>query len=176
MQPNNRIYCCIISLLWCLSQGLFCLVARPEINKQGSRSKRNDRGLVHRQYIRCTLFGGPLLILWKGVPLHFSSPGLGMHSQKRVSQVDGQRIVHKKMHICALVNGQYYLKEEYLLILIFINCLWETNFDRWKNHLWQNFEAIQFKFDQKPFPCQKGFHLRYFNFNWLAILCIMEPI
>ena len=117
MQPNNRIYCCIISLLWCLSQGLFCLVARPEINKQGSRSKRNDRGLVHRQYIRCTLFGGPLLILWKGVPLHFSSPGLGMHSQKRVSQVDGQRIVHKKMHICALVNGQYYLKEEYFLIL-----------------------------------------------------------
>ena len=40
-----------------------------------------------------------------------------MHSQKRVSQVDGQQIVHKKMHICALVNGQYYLKEEYFLIL-----------------------------------------------------------
>ena len=51
---------CIISFLWCLSQGLFCLVARPEINKQASRSKRNDTGLLHRQYIRCALFEGPL--------------------------------------------------------------------------------------------------------------------
>ena len=79
---------CIISFLWCLSQGLFCLVARPEINKQASRSKRNDTGLLHRQYIRCALFEGPLSNSLK-------SPGQRIHSQKEVSKFDKKKIVRK---------------------------------------------------------------------------------
>ena len=44
--------------------------------------------------------------------------------------------------------------------------LWSNSIQVWSEM------AVSHKF----FSCKKGFHARYFNFNWLVILCKTEPI